>query len=521
MANLPQQDTINQYQADGVTTIYNYAFLILEDEDIAVYVTPSGQTPVPATDIKILNVDYTVQNAGELNGGTITFLVAPPISSTVTFSRDIQISIDTDFSLAQNFNGANLDNAFERVTLFCQQINSKLNERVLQYIINTYLPNATSNLIPSLGNGQVWTGQNGAVVATYIENNPDISLLRSQLESESPLADGSTIVGYYNPVAGSGSTLSKYLNSESVFGFDSGIADQMILSISNSDFDYMNGQVIQIVPAFSNLTTTPTINVNSKGSKLIKRNPVSAAQAGDITQGNVTSLTFDHAGNCFYITNIFALVTNPAAPTNQQFTSGSGTYNTPVGCSVIRVRGVGPGGGGGGCATASSTYASAGGGGGGGYFEITISNPDPTYSYSIGTGGAGGAAGNNPGSTGTPTTFGTLTANSGTGGAGAPASGSGNVRQGGDGGTASGGQLNINGDCGGTGVSIPSGSLAVGGNGGASKLGSSVVGGLNLAGNNGNNYGSGGSGASKYNVGGAHAGGNGSDGFITIDEFYN
>ena len=43
MSNLPQQSTINQYNADGLTTTYNYTYLILLNTDIAVYVTPPGQ----------------------------------------------------------------------------------------------------------------------------------------------------------------------------------------------------------------------------------------------------------------------------------------------------------------------------------------------------------------------------------------------------------------------------------------------------------------------------------------------
>src|SRR5205807_601442 len=129
--------------------------------------------------------------------------------ATVTLVRTIQASIITNFSLAQNFNGANLDDAFERVTLVSQQTVTLFNERALQYETNAYLPNPNSNFVPTLPNGYVWSGLNGTIVATNIETNPDIGLLRSQLASQAPLGDGSTLVGYYDPINASGSTLSK------------------------------------------------------------------------------------------------------------------------------------------------------------------------------------------------------------------------------------------------------------------------------------------------------------------------
>jgi hypothetical protein len=152
MSNLPQQTTINQYVADGTTTVYTYSFLILEADasanDVSVYVTPSGQTANPMADVQVLNEDYTVQNVGNVTGGTITFLpgAIPPLGAIVTIVRTMAFTIDTEFALAQNFNGANLDNAFERVVLMMQQLNTYYQNNALSYIINSYLPTLGSNL---------------------------------------------------------------------------------------------------------------------------------------------------------------------------------------------------------------------------------------------------------------------------------------------------------------------------------------------------------------------------------------
>lgn len=523
MANLPQQNTINQYLADGLTVNYIYSYLILLNSDIQVYVTPPGQEADPTADIKQLGVDYTVSGMGTVTGGLVTFFISPVNGAVVTLSRNILVSIDTNFSLAQNFNGANLDAAFERVTLFTQQTETILSTRALQYEVNTYLPNSASNLVPTLGNNQVWSGLNGAVVATTIETDPDISLLRSQLASEIPLAEGALLSGYYDTINVGGTTVGEYLDYKDTYGDDVGAVDAMVLTIPNSNFKYANGQTIHIIPANTNLTTTPTLNVNGKGAIVIKRSPTSTCQAGDLTAGAVISLLYDSSDNNFYITNIFLPTISTVTPTVQVL-SGAGTYTPPPGCTYIEVEAVGAGGGGAGAPTgAATTNGSAGpGGGGGGYFRKSITSLDTSYAYDVGSGGAGGAAGANNGSSGGNTTFGTLAANGGTGGVAVAQAISG-VSAGPVGGTATGGDINISGDSGGPGYWTSFEFL--GGSSGSSQLGARCVqvGGKSTgsaAGNNGLNYGCGGGGAYVAGVATPRAGGNGSNGTIIVNEYY-
>lgn len=124
------------------------------------------------------------------------------------------------------------------------------------------------------------------------------------------------------------------------------------------------------------------------------------------------------------------------APTTTVLTSGSGTYNTPAGCTYFIVEGWGGGGGGGG---GDGTNRGTGGGGGG-YFKKLYTSPAASYSYSVGAAaaavgqGSGGTAGNG-------TTFDTCTAN---GGAAGLAS-NGGAQAGVAGGTATGGDENIQG----------------------------------------------------------------------------
>ncbi|WP_218814192.1 phage tail protein [Rickettsiella endosymbiont of Dermanyssus gallinae] len=213
---LPQQRTKDQPIADGKTSVFNYSFLILKPEDIAVLVTNPGDIANPDKDRKVLNQDYIVQNMGTMTGGTITFLKEkiPMVGAIVTLTRQMEVSIETEFGNAQTFNGHTLDAAFERVLLIMQQFQTQLDTDSLQYVINSYLPSNTSNQLPILTgqDNQVWISRNGQIITAKIENS-DISTLRSELASQAPNGgDGTSLIGYYDPLQKTGGKLQAFLS---------------------------------------------------------------------------------------------------------------------------------------------------------------------------------------------------------------------------------------------------------------------------------------------------------------------
>lgn len=226
---LPQQNTLNQTIADGKTAIFNYTYLILIPEDIAVYVTRPGNEANPDKDLQILNQDYTVQAVGTMTGGKITFVKdkIPPMGAIVTLVRTMQISIETEFGNAQSFNGNTLDAAFERVLLIMQQFNTQLSTEGLQYIINSYLTSNLSNKLPVLTtqDNQVWVSQGGRIIAAQIEKT-DTSTLRSELSSQaSHGGDGTHLLGYYDVLNKQGQTLQTFLNNLQTSDKNNGGAD--------------------------------------------------------------------------------------------------------------------------------------------------------------------------------------------------------------------------------------------------------------------------------------------------------
>lgn len=216
----------------------------------------------------------------------------------------------------------------------------------------------------------------------------------------------------------------------------------------------------------------------------------------------------------------------------QVFTS-SGTYTPTSGMDYCIVELVGAGGGGGGCAaTGTTSIAAAGGGGAGGYARetFTAATIGASQTVTIGAAGAGGAAGANNGTAGGNSTLGALlTANGGGGGTGSSTITTAATRGGGTAGTASGGDVNINGGAGGAGVGVYTSSTVFfvrGGAGGSNPLGPGAgvfimanLSGSANAGDNGKGYGGGGGGAANTRSAAARAGGSGTAGICIITEF--
>jgi microcystin-dependent protein len=210
MSFLPQQNTIVQYIANGVATQFVVPFFTpLEPDgtpDIAVYSQAQSAPPVPEADIQEWNVAYIyTPNLDPTTGGTITFQPGfiPPNGNVVTIDRVVQASLDVEFSNAQLISGFTLDDAFDRLLLICQQNQTYALQRNISYIINSYLPESDISLnvqIPVLQPGQIWYGSSNGVIAVTLEQNPNVSTLRSELANNAPGTDGARLVGYYDSV---------------------------------------------------------------------------------------------------------------------------------------------------------------------------------------------------------------------------------------------------------------------------------------------------------------------------------
>jgi len=218
MPAIPQQQTIVQYTANSSQTQYTFAFYAPLNTDIQVFYQASTAQPVPASDILQLSTDYTVTfNADPTTGGYITLLFTPTTGYYLTINRQVGASLTTNFSNAQNFNGANLDAALDRLLLLCQQNQNYALQRNLSYVINTYLPPTNINLpnaatgLPTLPQNYVWMGSSTGVVAALISTIPSASALQSLLAANTSGVDGARLVGYYDAVTSTPTTVQAFL----------------------------------------------------------------------------------------------------------------------------------------------------------------------------------------------------------------------------------------------------------------------------------------------------------------------
>lgn len=188
-----------QAVASAGQTIFTYNFPILDAVDVAVYKTPAGHAPDDAADILLLNADYSVQGLGQQGGGTITLTAPAAVNDIITIERNMPLNRLTDYNDAGSFKAAAVNRDFDRLVMMVQQINAILQKRGILYRHSESIPPGL-NILPKLGASQFWksAADGNSLLAVTLEEGVDYSALRSELASQTALAPGADLVGYYD-----------------------------------------------------------------------------------------------------------------------------------------------------------------------------------------------------------------------------------------------------------------------------------------------------------------------------------
>jgi len=323
-----------QYITNSAQTQYTFAFYAPLNTDIQVFYQSSTATPIPATDILTLNVDYTVTfNADPITGGFITLLFTPTTGFYLTINRQVMASLNTNFSAAQNFNGANLDAALDRLLLLCQQNQNYALERNLSYIINTYLPNAVPfTQLPPLAQNFIWIGSGSGVVSAQIAMVPSASVLQSMLANNSPGTDGSRIVGYYDQANLFPTTVDQFLGYQVATSADSSVVANTITVTLESNYQFFTGNTLIARVGASNTGST-TIAVNGGTAITVKKygsaGTYTPLVGGELTGGGLYTFTYDLQNNIWLLNspnsglNSYFYGSNAYSTTNQTVTTGT------------------------------------------------------------------------------------------------------------------------------------------------------------------------------------------------------
>lgn len=118
---IPDITPIIRYLCNGTQTTFTYPFPIFADEDLIV----SFDGAVQAS-------GYSISNAGETNGGTVTFDTAPVIDTVLTLERQIPLERLTDFIEGGSFSANTLNTELDFLLAAIQQV-ARSNEAMLRY----------------------------------------------------------------------------------------------------------------------------------------------------------------------------------------------------------------------------------------------------------------------------------------------------------------------------------------------------------------------------------------------------
>src|SRR5574341_793077 len=105
MVSVVVQTPFNEYDGNGVTTVYPYSFQLLASTDLVVKV--GGIVQVSG---------FTVSGIGNQSGGNVTFTTPPPVGTkNVLLSRELKLERDTDYQYNGDLREETIDRDFNRL----------------------------------------------------------------------------------------------------------------------------------------------------------------------------------------------------------------------------------------------------------------------------------------------------------------------------------------------------------------------------------------------------------------------
>ena len=116
--SVTEQTPLQSYNANGVTTVFPFAFLVLQAVDLIVQVVDA----LGFTTTKVLNVDYTLSGVGVPAGGTVTFSAAPASGTQVVIFRDTELSRSSDYQDNGDLLADTLNRDLDRPIMIMQEI---------------------------------------------------------------------------------------------------------------------------------------------------------------------------------------------------------------------------------------------------------------------------------------------------------------------------------------------------------------------------------------------------------------
>lgn len=115
------------YSGNGVTTVFDYDFLILSADHLEVI----RANPAGVETVLTIGADYSVSGVGVQGGGSVTLTVAPATGYTITILRDVPFSQDTDLENQGAYYPETIEAALDLGAMRDQQILEKLDRAII------------------------------------------------------------------------------------------------------------------------------------------------------------------------------------------------------------------------------------------------------------------------------------------------------------------------------------------------------------------------------------------------------
>lgn len=233
------------YNGNGVTTVFDYDFRILEDTHLTVVRTVDG------VDAVVNPSDYSVGGVGNADGGSITFTLAPAAGQTITIIRNAPFTQELDLQNQGEYYAEDVERGFDLAAMRDQQLEERLDRTI-----------------------QIPVGADPSVLPGMVEN---IVRLTESVENIDTVADNMDAV---NTVAPHAATITESVAE--IVTVATNVTDVNTVADNIASVNTLAPLAETITDNLSDIHNFADVYQGAKASDPVLRNDGSALQAGDL-----------------------------------------------------------------------------------------------------------------------------------------------------------------------------------------------------------------------------------------------
>lgn len=287
------------YTGNGVTTAFAFPYKFLANADLKVYQEGT---------LKTITTHYTVTGAGDDAGGTVTFLVAPANLDDVVIIRDPAILQGLDLVENDNLPAESLENSFDLITMVAQRLDDRISRA---FVLNDADVSGPDLTIPSPVADEIigWNSAGDALESKTVALLGAVSIPVSIAQGgtgSATAADARSALAVLSSAEHQTQIATRFTAS--------GTADVITGTLSPAIASYAAGLRVTTTPSGANTVTGPTLNLNSLGTKTVKKRDSGGSKvalvAGDYNASG--PFDFEYDGTDFVLLNPVAAASTSA-----------------------------------------------------------------------------------------------------------------------------------------------------------------------------------------------------------------